>query len=109
MSTGDYNDHPAAIRLTDGDTLTGESVEVARIWVTNDAGSSVWIDPNPIGEPRVFGYLLADTLRHAARAYAELDELDENDVLNAIYAGLVDELGEHLNTITTIAPSKKVN
>ena len=109
MSAEDFSDHPGAIALTGGDTLTAESVEVARIWVTNNAGSSVWIDPNPIGEPHVFGYLLADTLRHAARAYADLEEIDELEALQAIYAGLVEELRAQINTIDTINPSRRVN
>ena len=37
-------DHPNAIKLDEGAALTGESLEVARIWITNNAGSNVLID-----------------------------------------------------------------
>ena len=65
-------DHPNAIALDKGAQLTSESVEVARIWITNGAGSNVLIDAGILEDPTVFGYLLADTIRHAARAAIRL-------------------------------------
>ena len=52
-------DHPNAIKLDPGAALTDESVEVARIWITNNAGSNVLIDAGILEDPTVFGYLLA--------------------------------------------------
>ena len=96
--TGKLNE----ISLEDGDVLTENSAEVARIWVTDNAGSSVWIDARVLEDPRVFGYLMADTIRHAARAYAGTWDLDENDALQAIVDGVAEELSEQFGEIETI-------
>ncbi|MGA1800500.1 DUF5076 domain-containing protein [Sphingomonas sp. 4RDLI-65] len=95
-------DHPNAIALDKGAKLTGESVEVARIWITSAAGSNVLIDAGILEDPTVFGYLLADTIRHAARAYAGTWGLDEDAALQAIVDGVGTELREQFTTITTI-------
>jgi hypothetical protein len=95
-------DHPNAIPLENGDTLTEESHEVARIWVTNGGGSSLWINALILSEPLVFGYLVSDTIRHAARAYANAYGMDEGTALQAIVDGLTEELREQFGEITTI-------
>ena len=95
-------DHPNAIKLDAGAALTDESVEVARIWITNNAGSNVLIDAGVLEDPTVFGYLLADTIRHAARAYAGTWGLAEHAALQAIVEGVSAELRDQVTTITTI-------
>jgi hypothetical protein len=95
-------DHPNAIALEKGDVLTDESHEVMRVWITNGAGSSVWIDAGILNDPHLFGYLMADTLRHAARAYAGTWSIDENEALQAIVDGLGEELRNQVGDITTI-------
>jgi hypothetical protein len=93
---------PQAIALENGDTLTENSAEVARIWITDGAGSSVWINAVVLEDPRVFGYLMADTIRHAARAYAGTWSLDESEALQAIVDGVAEELGDQFSEIETI-------
>ncbi|BCA62179.1 hypothetical protein HMP09_1413 [Sphingomonas sp. HMP9] len=95
-------DHANAIKLDAGAALTDESVEVARIWITNNAGSNVLIDAGILEDPTVFGYLLADTIRHAARAYAATWGIDEDAALQAIVDGVGTELREQFTTISTI-------
>ena len=95
-------DHPNAIKLDEGAALTGESLEVARIWITNNAGSNVLIDAGVLENPTVFGYLLADTIRHAARAYAATWDIAEDAALQAIVDGVSAELRDQVTTITTI-------
>ncbi|WP_157968791.1 MULTISPECIES: DUF5076 domain-containing protein [unclassified Sphingomonas] len=94
--------HKGEIALENGAPLTDASAEVARIWVTDGAGSSVWIDASVLQDPMVFGYLMADTIRHAARAYAGTWTLDEGEALQRIVDGLTQELREQRVTITTI-------
>ena len=96
------SDRPGAIALENGDVLTDASSEVARIWVTDGAGSSVWINAGILEDPTVFGYLMADTIRHAARAYAGTWSLDEGDALQRIVDGLTQELRNQDFEITTI-------
>ena len=73
------SDHPNAISLEKGDKLTDQSHEIMRVWITNGAGSSVWIDAGALQDPYIFGYLMADTVRHAARAYATTWSIDAPD------------------------------
>jgi hypothetical protein len=91
-----------AIALDHGDTLTDASAEVARIWITDGAGSAVWIDARVLEDPTVFGQLMADTIRHAARAYAGTWDIDEPAALQRIVDGLTGELRHQLSAITTI-------
>lgn len=88
---------PQEITLENGDILTEDSVEIARIWVTHGAGSSVWIAAYALQDPTVFGYLMTDTIRHAAKAYANTWDMGEDEALQAIvngaFAGLRDQIG----------------
>ena len=59
--------HPNKIKLG-GVELTEQSYEVARVWVTHEAGSSAWIDAGVLEDPKTFGYLMADVVRQAAFA-----------------------------------------
>ncbi|MBJ6120519.1 DUF5076 domain-containing protein [Sphingomonas mollis] len=95
-----------AIRLEDGDVLTEESAEIARIWITDGAGSSVWIAAHVLEDPTVFGYLMADTIRHAARAYAGTWSIDERQALQAIVDGVGEQLRDQFGKIETIQEGK---
>jgi hypothetical protein len=83
---------PHAISVEGSDELTSESSEVARIWVTNNAGSTTWINASILEDPKVFGYLMADTIRNAAGAYATDWKVDEKVALLAIVDGIAEEL-----------------
>ena len=83
---------PHAISVEGSDELTSESSEVARIWVTNNAGSTTWINASILEDPKVFGYLMADTIRNAAQAYATDWNMAENVALRAIVDGIAEEL-----------------
>jgi hypothetical protein len=96
------SDHPNAIALEKGEVLTDQSHEIMRVWVTNGAGSSVWINAAAIDDPRIFGYLMSDAVRHAARAYATTWSRDEGQMLEAIVAGLSEELRRQVGEVTTI-------
>jgi hypothetical protein len=82
------SEHPGAISLGDGGNLTDKSAEVARIWVTDHGGASVWIDASLLDDPRVFGYLIAETIGHGAVAYADKTGGTPEDMLAAIVAGV---------------------
>ena len=93
---------PQAISVEGSDELTDESVEIARIWITNSAGSTIWINAGLLENPRVFGYLMSDTVRHGARAYATTWGMDESAALQAIVDGLAEELRKQFGEITTV-------
>lgn len=93
-----------AIALENGDELTDDSWEIARVWITNNNGSHVWIAAYALDGARSFGRLMGDTIRHGARAYATTYGLDEQDVLQEIVDGVGDELREQFENIETIQP-----
>jgi hypothetical protein len=93
-----------AIALENGDDLTDDSYEIARVWITNKGGSSVWIAAWVMDDPKAFGHLIADTIRHGARAYATTYGLDEEAALQSIVDGAGEELREQFEVITTIQP-----
>ena len=92
--------HPNEIELG-GIELTDQSYEVARLWVTQNAASSVWVDARVLEQPRDFGYLVADAMRHAAFAYSQVWNLDQADTLKAIAAGVAEELEQQLGKETS--------
>ena len=95
------NKHPYAIEIDDhGDPLSPDAGEIARIWI--DDAARVWIAAYRLEDPREFGRLMADTVRHAARAYAGTWSLDEQEALQKIVDGLGGELRDQFRTITTV-------
>ena len=93
---------PRGIDISGVPALGSKSAEVARIWVTDYAGSTVLIDAGVLEDPKVFGFLIADTIRHAAKAYAAAWPIDEGTALQAIVDGVAEELREQFNDITPI-------
>ena len=80
-----------------GVELAEESYEVARLWVTNGAGSTIWVDARVLEDPRSFGYLVADAIRQGALSYSMIYGGSKEDALKAIVDGVGEELDEHLN------------
>ena len=93
---------PHAISVEGSAELNDASSEIARIWITDKAGSTIWIRAQLLEDPKVFGYLMSDTIRHGARAYATTWGLDEAQALQAIVDGLTEELRKQAGNITTI-------
>jgi len=72
-----------------GVTVLGEkSIEVARLWVTDGGGSTVFIDARRMPDASMFGMLLADTAGHAANAYAGALGITPEEALERVWAGL---------------------
>ena len=83
---------PHPISVEGSAALTSESSEVARVWVTHNAGSTIWINASILEDPKVFGYLVGDMIRNGARVYASTWEMDEGEALRAIVDGVAEEL-----------------
>jgi hypothetical protein len=98
------NSHPHAIDLGDMGNLTDQSHEVMRVWVTNNSGSSVWVDAQLLEDPKVFGFLIADVIRHSASAYAETSEMDAGAALQAIVDGVIAQMREQVVSSTALQP-----
>jgi len=93
---------PHAISVEGSDQLTPESSEVARIWVTDQGGSTVWINASILEDPKVFGYLMAETIQNGAQTYASTWNINEDSALRAIVEGVTEELRGRLGGIGTI-------
>lgn len=87
-----------------GAATAAGSTEVLRAWIV-DGGLQVALDP-AFPSPDVWGILLADIARHAARAYAAEDKCGESEALARIQAMLEAELDRPTDRGTT-APMKK--
>jgi len=59
------------------------------------------VDARVLEQPRDFGYLVADAMRHAAFAYSQVWNLDRADALKAIAAGIAEELEQQLGKETS--------
>jgi Domain of unknown function (DUF5076) len=96
--------HKNEIELESSEELTDESFEIARVWITNNNGSHVWISAYALDGAKSFGNLMAETIRHGAKAYATTYDLDEAETLQEIVDGVGEELLEQFRSISMISP-----
>src|SRR5687767_10991479 len=73
-----------------GETLV-DSTEIARLWVEDGGPGTFFINAYKMPEPEMFGMMIADTVRHAARAYAHALEISEEEAAEAIWQGADEE------------------
>ncbi|WP_379552591.1 DUF5076 domain-containing protein [Erythrobacter sp. W53] len=79
-----------------------DSVEVARLWVENEGPATCIIQPDKLEDPRHFGLLMVDAIRHGARAYAQCYGISEEDALAAIWQGVDMERANNTTGLDTI-------
>ena len=84
-------------------------VEVARLWVKHRGPATFIIDPNRLEKPEMFGMLMTDCVRHAARAFANRMGITEGEALSRIWQGLDAERDRHTTDLTTIQPGGSLN
>lgn len=87
------------LAIPPGAVATAGSVEVLRAWIV-DGGLQVALDP-AFPSPDVWGILLADIARHAARAFAADEKCGESEALARIQAMLEAELDRPTDRGTT--------
>jgi hypothetical protein len=90
---------PHAISVEGSAELTSESSEVARVWVTDNAGSTIWVNASILEDPKVFGFLMADTIRSGARVYATTLGIAEDEALQAIVNGIAEDLRDEFGNL----------
>jgi hypothetical protein len=86
----------------EGIAQIASSVEVARLWVEHKGPGTFIIDPDRLRRPEMFGMMMTDCVRHAARAYATALGISENEALDRIWQGLDEERDRHTTDLTTI-------
>jgi len=82
-----------------------DATEVLRAFVL-DGGLSIAFQ-RAFEEPDIWGLLLVDVARHAARAYARETEMSEDEALSRIVEMFEAELARPTDTGTTTPRSKK--
>lgn len=90
-----------AIAVDDFDFLDN-AVEVARLWVENEGPATCIIQPDVLKEPEMFGMLMVDAMRHAARAYAQCYGMPEEEALSRILQGVEMESGTNTTDLDTV-------
>jgi hypothetical protein len=98
-----------AISVFGYDELLQGCVEVARLWVKNKGPATFIINPNRLEKPEMFGMLMTDCVRHAARAYANRMNITEGEALSRIWEGLDAERDRHTTDLTTIKLGGSLN
>lgn len=93
----------------EGYDFLDRSVEVARLWVQNGGPATCIIDPGLLQQPELFGMLMVDTVRHAARAYAQCYGMTEEAALARIWDGLDAEREMNTTPLSTIQDHGKPN
>ena len=73
------------------------SLEVARVWVANEAQHAS-LNVGAWKDPFAWGILLADLAGHVANAYAQADGLDKEETLRRIRRGFDAELNSPTDT-----------
>jgi hypothetical protein len=106
MSTTELSTGPekGALQVS-GIAALAKSVEVARLWVENGGPGTFIIDPDRLQSPEMFGMMMTDCVRHAARAYASASGMTEGEALERIWTGLDDERDRHTTDLYTIQES----
>ena len=66
--------------------------EVVRLWIAKDGPNSVFIDADPIDDPRTFGRLVVDILKHGAMGFAHSKGMDPQQAFEGIMQGLSSEI-----------------
>ena len=67
-------------------------VEIIRAWVA-EKGLHVSLSPNVWKDPAAWGIALADVIRHLADAYKKSQDLNKEEVVQRILAGINAEIG----------------
>ncbi len=93
--------HDGEIDIADMDFLR-DSREVARLWVENNGPATCLIQPDILRESEMFGMLMVDTIRHAARAYAQCHGLSEEEALSRIWQGVDMERANNTTGLDTV-------
>lgn len=66
--------------------------EVVRMWVSENGPNAVFIDAEPIDDPREFGMMVVDILKHGAMGFVHSKGMDPQQAFEGIMQGLASEI-----------------
>ena len=83
--------HPNQLAVPADVLSSAESFELARVWLAH--GHNYYLlDVTRFPEPGVWGLLALDLMKHAARAYEQLDGRSREDTYKEILMGFMAEM-----------------
>ena len=83
------SDKPIPMGLDRFVGMIGGAREFLRVWAKPDGAVVCFVNPVPVGpDPAMFGEVLADCARQAAKAYARAVNIDEDEALARIWQGV---------------------
>ena len=87
-----------------------DSTEIARLWVQDDGPGTFFINASKMPEPEMFGMMMVDTIRHAARAYAHFLDVPVTEAEAGIWKGVEEERrNDDDPDMSTIDPGERLN
>jgi hypothetical protein len=98
-----------AITLLGNEEILAKSIEVARLWVENQGPGTFIIRPDRLASPEMFGMMLADCARHAARAFSDDLGITETEAMDRIWEGLDNERDDPTGEMATVEKLGKPN
>ena len=102
-NSGDSAAVPGELAIPSGAIAVADSREILRAWIV-DGGLQVALLP-AFDNPEMWGLLLADVARHAARAFAAEKICSEDDAMKSMVGLLLAEL-EQATDLGTTEPLK---
>jgi hypothetical protein len=102
--------HNGSIDVIEQTVSLRDSTEIARLWVQDDGPGTFFINASKMPEPEMFGMMMVDTIRHAARAYAHLLDIPVAEAEAGIWEGVEEERRNDDDTdMSTIDPGERLN
>ncbi|MFC7537953.1 DUF5076 domain-containing protein [Sphingomonas sp. GCM10030256] len=98
-----------AINVASQREALADSTEIARLWVEDGGPGTFFINAHKMPEPEMFGMMMADAIRHGARAYAHALEISEAEAEAMIWQGLDEERAGDGDNMTTIDPGDRIS
>ena len=86
-------DHPNQLAIPPGPLNDGQAYELARVW-SSEGHQYLVLNVGAIPEPAAWGICALDLMKHAARAYEQLDGRSKEETYKRILAGFIAEM-EH--------------
>ena len=83
--------HPNQLCIPDGLLRDARACELARMWSSEDRQTFV-LNVAPVDDPAAWGIWALDFMKHAARAYEQLDGRSREDAYKRILAGFAAEM-----------------
>jgi hypothetical protein len=98
-----------AIDLSEQEERLANSTEIARLWVQDGGPGHFFINASKMPDARMFGMMITDTVRHAARAYACALGITEAQAAASIWRGVDEERERHTTELNTIDPGERIH